>query len=308
MVRHTAAPWGVTCRGEAASVHSDVKQQLGTASFFLRFRYAFWSSSTMLTSANTQAGPVESRSQRDAGCAGALLVTLTSLHVQGRDHAWTTMRGLCSRSSLCSSLAQRPNRGWGPSRSDTQGTRLALAGCVTPHSPARVGRFSSMFPDKHIFPILRAIGRAHAREELARAHFRAAALPCRQRVSELAVAHALVAEPSRLPCALPESEGQEHELQRCVLGDALEDTFSCDGILLSIRGILFTQLTSPTFVDRSLYEGLPSLVSGTFWNSPHRIAHDMARVKTTDGDIRIYQWCVVEFRSVGSTGCAQSSS
>ena len=68
----------------------------------------------MLTSANTQAGPVESRSQRDAGCAGALLVTLTSLHVQGRDHAWTTMRGLCSRSSLCSSFAQRPNRGWDP--------------------------------------------------------------------------------------------------------------------------------------------------------------------------------------------------
>ena len=53
----------------------------------------------------------------------------------------------------------------------------------------------------------------------------------------------------------------------------------------SIRGILFTDLSSHNAADKSLYVGPPSFVRGLFWNNPHGCAHDMARVKMTGGAI-----------------------
>ena len=174
----------------------------------------------MLSSANTQAGPVESCSQRDAGCAGALLVTLTSLHVQGRDHAWTTMRGLCSRSSLCSSLAQRPNRGWDPAGRTLRAlaSRLLVASLRTPSPRKQILVHVARNCERTCSRGVGAGTLTRRCSAMSPTCFRACccARSCRR----------TLAASMRPPCALPESEGQEHELQRCVLGVALEDTFS----------------------------------------------------------------------------------
>ena len=88
-------------------------------------------------------------------------------------------------------------------------------------------------------------------------HSRAATLPCRQRVSQLAVAHAVVEEASRLPYALPESEGQEHQLQRCVCSEMRLERHSRDmgfvfNDVLENPRHLFAHTTSRNLVDTFL--------------------------------------------------------